>query len=167
MATKDTQDLSDPAAEAQTLYCTYHPKRTTLLRCSKCERPICTDCAIATPVGYRCRECAQVRASPIYQVSPRQYFLASLAALGVSLVGAFGFSLFPIFFLSFILGPVVGGLVAQAIDLATGHRRGRGLQTIAGLAIALGALLLLHPAYLVNGILYATLAIATAVARLA
>jgi hypothetical protein len=158
-----------PTAEPQTPYCTYHPSRTTLLRCSKCETPICPDCAIATPVGYRCRECAQVRVSPLYQVSPLQYLLASLAALGVSLVGAFVLALFPIFFLSFILGLVVGGLVAQAMDLATGHRRGRGLQAIAGLAIAMGvlALLLLNPAYLVSGILYAALAIATAVARLA
>ncbi len=161
------EPTSSPAAEPQTLYCTYHPNRTTLLRCSKCERPICPDCAIATPVGYRCQECAQVRASPIYQVSPLQYLLASLAALGVSLVGAFGFSLFPIFYLSFILGPVVGGLVAQAIDMATGHRRGRGLQVIAGFAIALGALVLLDTLYLVNGVLYAALAIATAAARLA
>lgn len=161
----------EPASPDQQplLYCIYHPGRTTLLRCSKCERPICTDCAIATPVGYRCRECAQLKPSPIYQVSLPQYLLASLAALAVSSVGIFGLSLFPHFLVSIVLGVVMGGLVAQAMDLATGHRRGRGLQIVAGLAIGLtsAALVLLYPPSLIASLLYAASAISTAAARLA
>ena len=38
--------------------CYRHPKRPALLRCSRCERPICGDDAIEAPVGYQCPECA-------------------------------------------------------------------------------------------------------------
>ena len=37
--------------------CTFHPKRETLLRCNRCDRPICIKCAIHTPTGYRCPDC--------------------------------------------------------------------------------------------------------------
>lgn len=39
-------------------HCYRHPDRETLLSCSNCERPICTDCMIEAPVGVRCPECA-------------------------------------------------------------------------------------------------------------
>lgn len=39
-------------------YCYRHPDRDTLVRCSSCERPICTSCMNETPVGLRCPSCA-------------------------------------------------------------------------------------------------------------
>ncbi len=39
--------------------CYLHPGRPALLRCSRCERPICGDDAIEAPVGYQCPPCAQ------------------------------------------------------------------------------------------------------------
>lgn len=51
--------MAAPAPETETtLRCYRHPGREATLRCSNCERPICTDCARDTPVGYRCPECA-------------------------------------------------------------------------------------------------------------
>lgn len=38
--------------------CYRHPRRPALLRCSRCERPICADDAVEAPVGYQCPECA-------------------------------------------------------------------------------------------------------------
>lgn len=49
--------MSLPQSET-TMQCFRHPRREATLRCSNCERPICTDCARDTPVGYRCPECA-------------------------------------------------------------------------------------------------------------
>ena len=43
----------------ETLYCYVHPSRETTLRCNNCERPICAQCAVRTPTGYRCRECVK------------------------------------------------------------------------------------------------------------
>jgi membrane associated rhomboid family serine protease len=38
--------------------CYRHPDRPALLRCSRCERGVCSDDMIDAPVGYQCRECA-------------------------------------------------------------------------------------------------------------
>ena len=40
-------------------FCANHPDRGTSLRCNRCERPICTECAVLTPVGYRCKNCVK------------------------------------------------------------------------------------------------------------
>ena len=42
-----------------TLYCANHPTVETTLRCNRCEKPICTKCAVLTPTGYRCKECVR------------------------------------------------------------------------------------------------------------
>lgn len=49
--------VPEPANDV-TPRCYRHPDRETLVRCSGCERPICTDCMHSTPVGIRCAECA-------------------------------------------------------------------------------------------------------------
>ncbi len=49
-----TEDARGPAP-----MCYLHPDRTALLRCSRCERPICGDDAIEAPVGYQCTSCAE------------------------------------------------------------------------------------------------------------
>ncbi len=37
--------------------CAYHPDRETLVSCSRCERPVCPDCAVNAAVGIRCVGC--------------------------------------------------------------------------------------------------------------
>ncbi|MFN2389663.1 MAG: rhomboid family intramembrane serine protease [Actinomycetota bacterium] len=50
--------------EAEQTYCYGHPKTPTKLRCSRCERPICGQCAIPASVGQHCPECvAEARRS--------------------------------------------------------------------------------------------------------
>jgi membrane associated rhomboid family serine protease len=39
---------------AETLYCYRHPDRETMVTCSECGRPICTECMYFAPVGIRC-----------------------------------------------------------------------------------------------------------------
>jgi membrane associated rhomboid family serine protease len=38
--------------------CYRHPSRETGVSCSRCGRPICTECMTSTPVGMRCPECS-------------------------------------------------------------------------------------------------------------
>jgi membrane associated rhomboid family serine protease len=52
-------DDRDAPTETDTPACYLHPKREALLRCSRCERPICGDDAIEAPVGYQCPKCAE------------------------------------------------------------------------------------------------------------
>jgi membrane associated rhomboid family serine protease len=40
-------------------YCYRHPSVRTAVHCTRCGRPICTDCMIEAPVGYQCPECVQ------------------------------------------------------------------------------------------------------------
>lgn len=42
-----------------TLYCYDHPTRETALRCKRCDRPMCTSCAVRTPTGYMCKDCVR------------------------------------------------------------------------------------------------------------
>ena len=48
----------DGAQPAAAPACYLHPDRPALLRCSRCEQPICGDDAIEAPVGYQCTRCA-------------------------------------------------------------------------------------------------------------
>lgn len=62
--------------------CFRHPSREAIIRCSKCERPICETCALPTTIGYRCPECMRERSA------------TRTISLGrVTLGGAVGFAL--------------------------------------------------------------------------
>jgi len=45
--------------EAPLAHCYKHPKVPTNLSCGRCERPICTKCAVIGANGVRCPECAR------------------------------------------------------------------------------------------------------------
>lgn len=129
------------------LRCTWHPERETLLRCNRCDRPMCPDCSRQHPVGLRCKACAKETRSPLYQVDAKGW-------LGAAVLGAFGglaagvlvtllFGLVGGFF-SLIVGVLAGGPlgagVAEAVSRGSGRKRGRGLQWLTGVAIIGGAL---------------------------
>lgn len=50
---------SGTAAAPGAAVCFRHADRETYLRCSRCERPICTDCMVQAPVGFQCPECVR------------------------------------------------------------------------------------------------------------
>lgn len=130
---------------AERLTCANHPKVATSLRCSKCGTPICTSCVIETPVGLRCRECAQVRRIPTFAVSPVQYLVASASALGMALVTGTGWALVQsiafVGFFSFLIALGVGYIVGEVVSLSVNRKRGLGLQIIAGSAVLLSYLI--------------------------
>lgn len=63
--------------------CYLHPDRPALLRCSRCERPICGDDAIEAPVGYQCRPCAQGGQPVRRMVDVAQQAPATRAIVGI------------------------------------------------------------------------------------
>ena len=127
-----------------TLYCTVHPNRPTRLRCNKCGRPMCTDCAVATPVGYRCKECVRQHKATFYNATVADYLVAGAVAFALSLI--LGNLLVRLGLLMILfLGIPLGGLISEAIFRAISRRRGRYIWAVAGGAILIGILPSLWP----------------------
>lgn len=121
------------------LYCANHPTVETRLRCSKCGKPICTKCALATPVGYRCRACVNAQQRAFYSGFKSSYYLvAALVALPLSLVAG---SVVPrLGWYAILLGPVVGGGIAEAARWAVRRKRGEYTWLVVCGCIVVGAL---------------------------
>ncbi len=127
--------------DAQTkTYCTNHPNRETLLRCNRCERPICTQCAVLTETGYRCKDCLRGQQKVFENAQWVDYPLA-LAVAG--LLGFLGSLLASVFgFFTIFVAPVAGVLIAEAVRAVTRKRRARMLYNAATLAAAAGGAIL-------------------------
>lgn len=81
---------------AEETVCYRHPSRETGVSCSRCGRPICTDCMTSTPVGMRCPECTQEKTKVVSMRSistPVTTVTVALIAINVLLFlgsGSFG-----------------------------------------------------------------------------
>jgi hypothetical protein len=127
-----------------TLRCAFHPDRETTLRCNRCEKPICTKCAVLTPVGYRCKECVRGQQSIFETARPVDFVIAAVvsavgAGIAVALLKIIGFW-------GFFVAPIVGGGLAEIVRMAVRRRRGRRLPLVAATAGAVGILPTLLPA---------------------
>lgn len=133
--------------KAGPLYCANHPTRETYLRCNRCDKPICTECAVRTPTGYRCKECVRLQQKTFDTARPvdfaAAFFIAGiLAFLGSLLIGLAGF-------LTIFLAPAVGWVIAEAVRKATGKRRSKPLFRVAAGAAALGGLFPVLPVLMI------------------
>ena len=124
--------------------CATHPEIETSLRCGKCGKPICPKCLVQTPVGARCEDCAGLHKLPTYRVSAKYYLRAAGTALGMAIVCGIAWGLIANFihflFFNLLLGAGAGYAIGEVVSLATNRKRGRGLATIAGIAVAISYL---------------------------
>jgi len=124
--------------------CATHPEIETNLKCGKCGKPICPKCMVQTPVGARCPDCAGLYKLPTYRVSAKHYLRAVGTALGMAIVcgvawGLIG-SFVPFFFLNLLLAAGAGYAIGEVVSLSVNRKRGTGLATIAGIAVAISYL---------------------------
>lgn len=130
-------DATTPAAPT----CYRHPDRDTMLRCSRCERPICTECAVLTPTGYRCKECIRGQQKSFETALPRDYPIAFLLAAGLSLGGSFVAS--ALGFFTIFIAPLAGLIISEVVRWAINRRRSLPLYRLAAAGALAGALPLL------------------------
>jgi hypothetical protein len=128
--------------------CARH-KVETLLSCGRCDKPICPDCAVFGPVGARCRDCASLRSSHVYQVTVTHLWRAAAIGLVVGAASAYALvsltiGLLGTLWLAFLMGTIGG----EALLRACGRKRGSGMEAAAGASVGLGyaAGLALHAA---------------------
>lgn len=172
--------MSEPTPQVQAppadgvMVCTVHPTVETSLRCNKCGRPMCSRCAVRTPVGYRCRECVRGQQAVYFNAQPADPVIQAIiaAVLGgittvlIGLVGM-GFLGFFAWLIAFWAGSAAGALIADLAYRAVGKRRGRYSWLVVAGAIALSGL----AAGLVFGfdltrLIFAAMAVSGAVGRL-
>ena len=140
--------MTDPISVETTpkLYCYIHPQRETMLRCNRCERPICNECAVLTPTGYRCKECIRGQQKTFDTSRPLDLPLAVIVAGVLSFLGSFlaGF----LWFFVLMAAPIVGVIIAEAVRWVVGRRRSKLLWRAATVAVVVGSLPLLLAALL-------------------
>lgn len=133
-------------AHPPVMYCANHPEVETYLRCNKCNKPICLQCAVQTPVGYRCKECVRAQQDVYFNGTTSDNLVALAVAFGVVTVATpiVGFFLSAFGFLSFIIAFVAGGAagsaLAQIVRRAVGRRRSRTMRWFAFAGILLGVI---------------------------
>lgn len=124
---------------SEPLYCINHPQTETYLRCNKCGAPICIKCAVRTPVGYRCQNCVRSQQQVFYaDFRPVHYLIAAAVALPLGLIA--GWLIPSLSWYTIILGPLVGGGIANLAHLAIGRRRGQYTWLVVCGCIVMGAL---------------------------
>lgn len=134
----------------QASFCYNHPQRETRLRCNRCERPICNECAVLTPTGYRCKECVRGQQKIFETAQTADYIAGVLVAFVLSLAASmlcYFLGLFNSWFGFFVIliAPFAGTIIAEGTRRVIKRRRGRllfRLLTAAALAGALPPLLL-------------------------
>ncbi|MBK6432815.1 MAG: tetratricopeptide repeat protein [Anaerolineae bacterium] len=135
-----------PIAEEERIFCTNHRTVETMLRCNKCDRPMCVRCVRLTDVGYRCKECITGQQTIYFNAQSLDYPIAfgvgfivcaiasPLAGLLLGRLGFFGL------WIAVLIGSAAGGILAEMIRRAIARRRGRYLWVVAIGGILLGVL---------------------------
>lgn len=137
---------SADAAPAQPgpLLCYRHPQVETLLRCSRCDNPICIRCAHRTSVGHRCPDCVRAHRQRGYNMEPGDLVRAGGVAFVLSMVlwplcalllNFLNFFFLLPFLVAILAGGAAGGGLAQIIRRVVQRRRGPHLKwvTLAGI----------------------------------
>ena len=130
-------------AEDEYQVCYKHPDRRTLLRCNKCDKPICLECAVQTPTGYRCKDCVKAQQKVFDTSQGKDYLIGGAIAAGLGYVGSYVdlmIPLLPSFLTALTVGSIFGRLICSVVRNAVQRRRSRQLTIIITTAAGIGGL---------------------------
>ena len=119
------------------MQCAAHPSVETELACGKCEKPICPKCLHYTPVGVRCRECANLKRLPQYELSIAYVARGLGAALVVGAVAGAIWGVIPFGFIGLLVGGGAGYMIGESVSIATNRKVGVQVQVLAGAGVVL------------------------------
>lgn len=125
-------------SQEEPLFCVNHPTVETRLRCNRCGDPICTRCAVSTPVGYRCRKCIRQQQEVFFSGTYVDYLVAGSITLPLSAGAAYIMHFLGWFV--FFLGPTVGVALGELVRIAVGRRRSRYLPWVVTGSVLVGTL---------------------------
>ena len=138
--TDEMREAWDRAAAAgEPLFCIDHPNRETVLRCNRCAAPVCTECVVRTPVGFRCKECIKAQQSGFYNARWYDWIVAATISFVLAIPAAIVSGLLGWWF-SLIVSPFIGSLIGGAVHWAIGRRRGRNTWWIVAASMVAGTL---------------------------
>ncbi len=134
--------MTTPDIAEETMYCTVHTNREATLRCNKCGRPMCVQCAVQTPVGYRCKECVRGIQAKYFNANPYDDLIAfGVAAAATGVVGYVISSVGLPIFITLILGFPAGGAIGELIVRAVQKRRSLNMAKFGAAGAVLGGIL--------------------------
>ena len=118
--------------------CYKHPNRETNLRCNRCDNYICASCAVLTATGYRCKDCVKEQDKVFNTAKVTDYVVAFIVAGVLSFIG--GLIADAIGFFTILIGPIAGGIIAEAVRFVVRRRRSKALFLTVVVAVVLGGL---------------------------
>ena len=127
----------------ETLHCYKHPDRETLLRCNKCGRPICQDCAVQTPVGYRCKECIAEQQKVFETATGVDIILGCVSSMALSFAASYIEQRIPLggILPAVICGLVFGTVIAAIVSKVCRQHRSKELSILVCACAGFGGLL--------------------------
>ncbi|MBT3240842.1 MAG: hypothetical protein HON98_13445 [Chloroflexi bacterium] len=120
-----------------TTYCHNHPGKETGLRCNRCDKYICAQCAVHTPTGYRCKECNREMGKKFNTAQVQDYILVFIVAAVLSYLGSYLTRI--VGFFIFFIAPAVGVGIAEVVRRVINRRRSKSLFQLMVVAIVVGA----------------------------
>jgi hypothetical protein len=145
------------------MQCATHPNVETELGCSRCGKAICSRCLVHTPVGARCRECANIRRIPTYNLGSETFVrgAGTAVAVGAATGGVWyffnGLTFALGIFLTILLGLGIGYVIGEAVQVAANRRAGPPLQVIAVAGVVIAYLVRTSLLVIVDGWTFADL----------
>jgi hypothetical protein len=139
-----------PAQPWYDFNCPYQASGETTLRCSKCGRPLMAKDARRTPTGYVCPYYVKARVATFYNATPIHYVIVAAISFVLGIVAGFALRLvgnigFFAIILSLFAGPIIGGVVAEAIRRVMPRTRGQYFWLAAAVGLVVGAAIPLLP----------------------